>query len=352
MQLFDLKTVYQFVTVPNVDQYNMPLYNIQSGTLQSNIGMFPVYQGFFAPCKVIGIDVPFYTQRSQFFSVWPNYYQPVSEVAIGNGGATYQFTLPFLSGQPSNVNIQASGLMRGHVDITGIIATGTNVDPPVGTTLNLNIPYTSIYPAVYITSTDATGANVVVQDSGQFLTGNVNNGLLMPSGTSPFGYAPLPGGYSTTVNTINYSTGVVNVTFPVNIPAGQVINAQCLYYNPGLPRSVLFYNNTLTFRNPPDSQYLVEINAYLTPAAFLASGQAAPFGYMTEYIARGAARKILADTGDSEQFAFYEPLFREQEMLVWKRSQRQFTADRTQTIYGGGLGSQGQYGTNNSLGLT
>jgi hypothetical protein len=54
---------------------------------------------------------------------------------------------------------------------------------------------------------------------------------------------------------------------------------------------------------------------------------------MCEYIARGAARKILADTGDIEQFQFYEPLFREQEMLVWKRSQRQFTATRTQTIF-------------------
>ena len=28
---------------------------------------------------------------------------------------------------------------------------------------------------------------------------------------------------------------------------------------------------------------------------------------MCEYIARGAARKILSDTGDIEQFQFYEP---------------------------------------------
>jgi hypothetical protein len=54
---------------------------------------------------------------------------------------------------------------------------------------------------------------------------------------------------------------------------------------------------------------------------------------MCEYIARGAARKILADTGDTEQFMFYEPLFKEQETLVWKRSQRQFTATRTCTIF-------------------
>ena len=94
---------------------------------------------------------------------------------------------------------------------------------------------------------------------------------------------------------------------------------------------------------PPNDQYLVELDAYLTPAAFLDAESAIPFGYMSEYIARGAARKILADTGDTEQFAFYEPLFREQEMLVWKRSQRIQTSTRTPTIYshGSGVGSYG-----------
>jgi len=72
---------------------------------------------------------------------------------------------------------------------------------------------------------------------------------------------------------------------------------------------------------------------------------------MSEYIARGAARKILSDTGDFEQFNFYEPLFREQELLVWKRSQRQWTASRTPTIYSQGI-NQGQSGFNNLGGST
>ncbi len=70
---------------------------------------------------------------------------------------------------------------------------------------------------------------------------------------------------------------------------------------------------------------------------------------MAEYIARGAARKLLSDTGDVEQFMFYEPLFREQELLVWKRSQRQWTATRTQTLYSQGAGN-GWYGNNNNSG--
>ena len=99
---------------------------------------------------------------------------------------------------------------------------------------------------------------------------------------------------------------------------------------------------------PPDRQYLVELDAYLTPSAFLTTSQAVQFGYMSEYIARGAARKILSDTGDIEQFQFYEPLFREQEILVWKRSQRQWTNNRTPTLYSQGFGLFGN--ANSSLG--
>ena len=117
-----------------------------------------------------------------------------------------------------------------------------------------------------------------------------------------------------------------------------------------MPRSILYYNNVITLRSPPALQYLVELDAYLTPAAFFSQADAVPFAYMSEYVARGAARKMLSDTGDWEQFDRYEPMFREQEMLVWKRSQRQFTSTRTQTIYsqgnGWGFGMGGIFGGN------
>jgi hypothetical protein len=150
---------------------------------------------------------------------------------------------------------------------------------------------------------------------------------------------------------INYLSGeVINLQFPVMIPKGNYINAQCFFFQSGLPRGILFYNNSIILRSPPDQQYLVELTAYLTPCAYLSGSAAIQFAYMAEYIARGAARKILADTGDVEQFNFYEPLFKEQETLVWKRSQRQFTANRTQTIYSQGV-NQGQ-GFNGSGGTT
>lgn len=341
MQLFDLKTMYRFQTTPGVDQYNMPLYSVQTEPGSQEIASYPVYQGFLPMCSVNGIQVPFYTQRQDFWNLWPNYVQALNPAATGDGTAgPYTINLPFFPALP------------GHVDMSGIIATNSTYgDPPVVTsavasaTSIAEVPVTSVYSAVTFTSIDSNGQSVVVSDSGQFLEGNVGYGLLMTPGQAPNGNAPLSGGYSTTSNTVNYATGVATVTFPVSIPSGTPINAQCYFYQQGIPRAILYYNNVITVRPPPNISYLVELEAYLSPAAFLTTGQAIPFGYMAEYIARGAARKILSDTGDIEQFSFYEPLFKEQETLVWKRSQRQFTSTRTQTIFSSG---QGQNASNST----
>lgn len=336
VQLFDLKTKYQFQTTPGISDYNMPLYNVQTQPGNQTIASFPVYQGFMQACYANGIQLPFYTQRNPFWNLWPNYLQALPVTATGDGTVgPYQLTIPFFPAIP------------GHIDMTGIIATGSNVDPPFTVNFINNIPSTSVYSAVYFTATDENGKNVIVADSGQFLSGNTGSdlyGLLMAPGLAPFGNAALAGGYSTTLNTINYNTGMANVTFPTVIPSGNSIQAQCYFYQQGLPRAILFYNNCITVRPPPNTSYLIELEGFLTPAAFLNTGSAIPFGYMAEYIARGAARKILADTGDIEQFQFYEMLFKEQETLVWKRSQRQFTATRTGTIFSD---LQGQSNHNN-----
>ena len=355
IQLFDLKTKYQFQTAPGIDQYNMPLYNVQLEGGQS-VGIYPVYQGFLDPVYINGIQVPFQTDKTTFFNIWPNIVQQMFQIGIGDGSTTnFTFTFPVSPNNTAPISTPVQYFLRGHVDITGVIATGNNIDPIFGTTINPLIPSTSIYPALYITSLDANGNSLVVQDSGQFLkvvsTNMADYGLLMNPGPAPFGYSASSGGYTTTLNTINYLTGQGNVTFTAPPAAGAAISAQAFLFQCGLPRGVLFWNNTILLRSPPDQQYLVELDAYLSPAAFLSQPNAIPFGYMAEYIARGAARKILADTGDIEQFQFYEPLFIEQERLVWKRSQRQFTASRTQTIYSQGI-NQGQSGFNNLGGST
>jgi len=352
IQLFDLKKKYQFLTVPGVDRYNMPLYDIQTEPGSQTIASFPVYQGFLQPALCNGTQMSFSTNRNEFNLIWPNYVQRNLVAGYGDGGVgPYTLNLPFLSNYnnfPSVTNnfpLNAS-LIRGHIDTTGIIALGNNIDPPIaptdGSTID-NVPTTSVSSAVYFTSTAQDGSNIVVADSGQFLSSNRNCGLLMQPGNAPYGNLPLTNGpapfYSETQNTINYITGVAqNVYFPNAIPAGMPINASAYYFQLGMPTSVLFYNNTLTLRSPPNTQYVIELDGYLSPAAFLNTGDALPFGYMAEYLALGAARKLMYDTGDSEQLQFYEGLFREQESLVHIRSQRQWTSTRVQTIYSGGCG--------------
>ena len=70
-------------------------------------------------------------------------------------------------------------------------------------------------------------------------------------GSAPNGNQPIPGGYDINTNTINYSNGTATVKFPGNVPAGNPINVQCDYYQQGIPRAVLFYNNIIQFVTLP-----------------------------------------------------------------------------------------------------
>lgn len=349
MQLFDLKTKYQFQTIPQVCDYNMPLYASQTQPGGQVISPYPVYQGFTGTAYVNGIQIQTFVQQDAFWKIWPNYLQSLNPVAVGDGTTTtFQLTLPFFPAIP------------GHVDMTGIINAssvlgGVN-DPIFATSIPTNagtnvIPASSIYPGVFITYQNENGGTTTIADSGIFLssgTGGDLYGLLVeyqnPGSLNayPLGYSALGSNsnYNTTSNTVNYITGEVNVTFPTAPLAGSNIQAQCYFFQQGIPRAILFYNNVIKVRPPPDVPYLIELGAYLTPAAFLSSSAGVQFAYMCEYLSRGTARKILSDTGDWEQFSLYEPLFKEQETLVWKRSQRINTSHRTGTIFSDLQGAQ------------
>lgn len=325
---FDLKRTYTFFTKANVDMYNMPLYSLQTPTLANSqaISYYPVYQGFSDPVYINGVETPYFNQPSTFYRVFTNQALMQPNIAYGDGGTTY------------TIRIGQQPLLRGHVDITGVIQAANAInalvpdDPIIGNSLNTNVPVSSVTPRVIVATTSATGANMIVTDSGQFLSADNNLGLLMAQGKSPYGNQSL-GVYGLTSNVVDYENATIYVTFPQPVPAGVPINVTCQYYQPGMPRGVMFYSNSIIFRSPPNSQYKVEMTGTLTPAAYLASTDAIQFAYMSEYIARGATRKILSDTGDVEQFNFYEPLFKEQELLVWKRSQRIITAVKTPSIF-------------------
>src|SRR6266403_1566538 len=124
IQLFDLKTKYQFQTVPGFDQYNMPLYGIQTegDNNQSSISYYPVYQGFTGPAYINGIQVPLQTEKQFFFNMYPNIVQQMSVVAVGDGGTSYSFNLPIgPSNQLNPLNVPLQYILRGNVDMVGQI---------------------------------------------------------------------------------------------------------------------------------------------------------------------------------------------------------------------------------------
>lgn len=316
---------------PQVTSYNMPLYGVNQFASQSelsnqSISAYPVYQGFMDPAFINGIQVPFYTQRDAFYKVWTPYIQSLVVSGVGDGTpGPYSLTLPFFPA------------LYGHVDMTGIISVNSSIDPIVGSSLDTDVPVTSLTPGVIITATSDSNANLVVTDSGQLSSTNQQVGFLQTSVGSTLQAA----------GTVNYITGAVSVTFSENVQDGTDISVNCYFYEPGIVRAILFYNNVITLLPPPNVSYKVEMDAYLSPAAFLQQANPLQFGYMSEYLSLGAARKILSDTGDMEQLQLYEPRFKEQETLVWKRSQRIFTACRTGTIFSD-LQSQN---TTNSYGI-
>lgn len=310
LQLFELKTKYSFVTQPLVDQYNMPYYSTQTAPGGVTIAPYPMYQMFESPVYCDGVAVPLFTDRSSFFNYYPNFDTNEENDVTANGSSTYSF---------STAN---NPIERANIDVIGqnAIANGQA------------IPYSSLYPAVYISAVTGTNAVVTLVDVGPSYppsspTGNANVGNLML-------VSNLQSGSTVVSGTINYATGTVtNANFGVAIPSGNEIQVKYVSFNAGFPRLALFFNNTITLRPIPFDIYTIELDAYLTPAAFLSTGAALPFGYMSEYIARGAARKILSDTGDWDQFDRYEPLFKEQEMLVLRRTDRQRSINRTPTIF-------------------
>ena len=354
LQIFDLKKKIQFTTQPGVDQYNMPLYDVQvegieaPGTnTQQNIGLYPVYQGYLEPAFANGQRLLFQTQKNYFYNQWQNQVQFYPNIAKGLGGTqTYTIQIPQLSNLVPTTWPYNSVLVRGHVDMSGITNLGSNEDPPFADAITRPNPLvTSCDSKVFVTYQTTSNDMVQIIDTGVVLSSNRNKGILYTKGNPPLG------NQASSVlgqETVDYTTGTIVIVRQV--PLGKPINVQCSFAETGMPRACLFYNNSLTLRPVPDNTYNIELDAYLTPSAFINLGYQSNVQYphMSEYISLGAARKILSDTGDIEQFNFYEPIFKEQETLVWKRSQRQWTSTRTQTIYsqstGDGMGNSSRGG--------
>jgi hypothetical protein len=274
VQLFELKRQYTFETIANIFQYQLPYEN---------------YQLIEGPVYCDGVQIGRFQSNEQFYNVFP---ELVLNAQPFQGDNTIG---------PFPIMLQRLPVLRGQTDDLG-----------------------NLLPYVFINAFDINNTQMTVVDDG---FGNLiqtdESFQFAPDGSSP----PIAAG------TINYITGLGSVKFSNNTLPGSPITIQTSPYSPGMPRISLFFNNIIKLYPVPDRPYKIQFDAFITPAQFLNTGSSVPFAYMAEYLARGAARKILSDNGDYDQFAFYEPLFKEQENLVLRRTSRQLTTTRTTTIF-------------------
>lgn len=108
-------------------------------------------------------------------------------------------------------------------------------------------------------------------------------------------------------------------------------------YTPQQPTSVLYYNNELTFRGPPDQQYNVRISAYKIDYSFAGGSNTnagsilenVPNAYLTRYFAYGASLDILSDFGEMDKFNEVFQVYRRYRGQVLARTWNQLQSQRT-----------------------
>ena len=151
---------------------------------------------------------------------------------------------------------------------------------------------------------------------------------------------PYPGG----IGTVNYVTGEFNINFPVAPAAGSIMTLWVSQYQTGRPYTVLFWNNELHIRPIPKLIHKIEIETYLTPVQFMQSTDNPILNQWWQYIAIGAAIKVLEDRQDMDGLANLAILFDRQESLVLERQGVEEIGQRNSTLFSSTQQQGGNFG--------
>lgn len=331
------RSVYKFLTIPNVDRYPVDVNSLQ---------------GFRSPVYFEGIQGNFFKNRDQLFNLYPRY--PTQFQPISGDGVTTSFTFSLFGNNvnpfpQANFGILSTQVVIGGVDVNGnpirIIDDGGGVVNGFGIGSN-----TTVGQLVFVTQ-NAVGANVYLDPSnvqqpvlpGLSPIGGSNNANLPNNSYPP---SPLTTQYC---GTVNYVTTQITVNFPVAPAAGTMINVWAATYQVGRPYNALFWNNEITIRPVPDNVYLVEIETYQTPAQFMNTSNHPVLNQWAQYIAYGTAIEILRDRQDMEGVQNLMEGFMRQEGLVLGRQAVEEIGQPNITLFnsaqqGFGVGNGNGYG--------
>ncbi len=293
LRTFNLRTTFNFYCNPYQDVYRTdtsvlpvtnPLYDFQNN-----------YLTIHPPVYVAGYPALFTQSEAQFFNIYPKI-NSIQSIGTAGNGVTTNFTgtigsINFVPGN-STAPILASNVLFSSIDINnqGLALYDVPNNPFDGT------------GTIYDANTQAP--------------------------------TPVPG-------TINYLTGAFNITFPTAPGSGMAIDSQTVPYQPSLPQALLFYANTITLRPVPDQPYKISFEAYKRPTELIGSNAVPELQEWWQYIAYGAAKKVLEDRMDLETVQLIMPEFKKQEVLIQRRTIVQYTNERPATIYTESTGTNG-----------
>lgn len=97
-------------------------------------------------------------------------------------------------------------------------------------------------------------------------------------------------------------------------------------YQPQRPTYVLYYNNELTFRGPPDKETLIKIAAYQVEIQI--TNGVLNQDYLYRYICYGAALDIFSDFGEMDKWREIFPAYQRYRALVYSRTYSQYQNQR------------------------
>lgn len=99
-------------------------------------------------------------------------------------------------------------------------------------------------------------------------------------------------------------------------------------YQEQRPVDVLYYNNALVFRGPPDQSYDIKISAYKVEPTMDTSDELLQNDYFWRYAAYGASLDIFSDYGEIDNYNKYYPIFMRYKSLVYSRTNQQMMSQR------------------------
>lgn len=275
IKLFTLHTTFEFLTTPNVDQYD--LTTLQTTINGEQVDVLNTYTNFQPPIYISGYQSFWSQSVEQFFRMYPKLAE-INTTLTGDGTVgPYTFAL------------ENSPVLQGCVTVGTI---------------------------------DSTEQTVKVIDEPQSRT---TGSWLQLEKVNPAD--PNPGG------TINYLTSEGSITFNNTIPLGNEITVTAVPYKANRPQALNYYDNIFTLRPVPDKVYKVSMNAYIIPTELLKADQNPELKQWWQYLAYGASKKIFEDSQDPDGVTQIFPGFKEQERLVLRRTIVQHTVERTATIY-------------------